>query len=147
MLEKMKTERILHWEVEEVIPTLYSELAYTRGVSTETALSQVTDAIEISIYQQQSTLVVSFDCTCAFDYIHSADAALEKLGIPECVRSWYKNLRSTRTVTAKLKGEEVCVNPTRGSPQGGVLSPVVWNKIMDSLINTFKKKQSTLLAM
>ena len=28
--------------------------------------------------------------------------------------------------------------PTRGSPQGGVLSPLIWNIIMDSILLTFE---------
>ncbi|XP_071743597.1 uncharacterized protein [Lepeophtheirus salmonis] len=70
---------------------------------------------------------------------NETDEAIERLSIPECIKSWYKNVLSIRTMTAKLKGEKVCVHQTRGSPQGGILSPFVWNMIMDSLLNKFKK--------
>ncbi|XP_071746075.1 uncharacterized protein [Lepeophtheirus salmonis] len=62
-------ERIVQWNIEETIPVLHSQHAYTRGLSTETALSQVTDVVKKSIYQRQCTLAVSFDCTGAFDYL------------------------------------------------------------------------------
>ncbi|QQP37800.1 Uncharacterized protein FKW44_018195, partial [Caligus rogercresseyi] len=134
-------ERIVQWKVEEIIPRLHSQHAYTKGLSTETALSQAVDLIEKSIYQKQCTLAVSFDCTGAFDCIqfHSANTAMTKLGIPQCIASWYMELLNTRTVTAELKGEKFSVQPTRGSPQGGVLSPVVWNMIMDTLLTEFKE--------
>ncbi|QQP56757.1 Uncharacterized protein FKW44_001521, partial [Caligus rogercresseyi] len=100
-------ERIVQWKVDDVIPRLYSQHAYTKGLSTETALSQVTDLIEKSIFQDHCTLAVSFDCTGAFDYVqfHSANIAMSRLGIPESIQSWYCNLLKTRTVKAELKGE------------------------------------------
>ena len=134
-------ERIMQWEIEERVlrSPLTSQHAYTKGLSTETALSQATDIIERSIYQGQCTLAVSFDCTGAFDYIKfdSADKAMQDIGIPEHIRGWYKNLLRQRTVTGEVNGQQLSVHPTKGSPQGGVLSPVVWNIIMNTLLNKF----------
>ncbi len=72
-------------------------------------------------------LVVSLDCAGAFDRIRfdSADAAMEKIGVPLCIREWYNNVLKNRKVKASVQREELTVIPTRGSPQEGVLFPLV----------------------
>ena len=47
-----------------------------------------------------------------------------------CILSMLKN----RTLIANLKQKTVKMRPTRGCPQGGVISPLIWLLISDSLI-------------
>ena len=51
---------------------------------------------------------------------------------------WYTNLLQGRKVTANLQGVTQTITPGRGSPQGGILSPLVWNLVMDSLLKEFQ---------
>ena len=51
---------------------------------------------------------------------------------------WYTNLLKGRKVTANLQGVTQTITPGRGSPQGGILSPLVWNLVMDSLLKEFQ---------
>ena len=77
----------------------------------------------------------------AFDCIkfESAAKCMRRKGVPENIVSWYVNLLKGRQVHAEIQGQRTHIRPHRGSPQGGVLSPLVWNHIMDSLLSTFKK--------
>ncbi len=52
--------------------------------------------------------------------------------------AWYDKVLRTRIIKADLQGEEKSLCPTKGSPQGGVLSPLVWILIMDSLLTKFQ---------
>ena len=135
-------ERIMLWYLREkvITKTLVSQHAYTRGLSTESALSEVLDHVESSFYRREKVIAVSLDCTGAFDCV-GFDAASEALianGVPEGMSIWYTNLLKGREVTASLQGVTQTITPGRGSPQGGILSPLVWNLVMDSLLKDFQ---------
>ena len=135
-------ERIMLWYLREKVITkaLVSQHAYTRGLSTESALSEVLDYVESSFYRREKVIAVSLDCTGAFDCV-GFDAASEALitkGVPVRMSSWYTNLLKGRKVTASLQGVTQTITPVRGSPQGGILSPLVWNLVMDSLLKEFQ---------
>ena len=75
------------WYLREKVITksLVSQHAYTRGLSTESALSEVLDHVESSFYRREKVMAVSLDCTGAFDCV-GFDAASEALianGVPE----------------------------------------------------------------
>ena len=135
-------ERIMQWYItEQIVPEpLVSQHAYTAGRSTETALSDAVDYIERSISRGEHALAVSLDCSGAFDRIkfESAAKAMQTKRIPKCISDWYNTILSNRLVTADVQGEQTARIPKRGSPQGGVLSPLIWNLIMDTLLVKFQ---------
>ena len=135
-------ERIVQWYINEkhIKEPLYAQFAYTTGLSTETALSEVVDHIERAILRKEKALVVSLDCSGAFSEISfdSAARAMEKKGIPETIVRWYDKILKERRIEAELQGTKAAIKPKKGSPQGGVLSPLVWNLIMDTLLTKFK---------
>ncbi len=132
-------ERIIQWYLTDrvVCLPLYGQHAYTAGRSTESALSEVVNIMEKMVYNGKSVLAVSLDCSGAFDNINfeSARIALREKGVCEELVAWYDKVLRTRIITAELQGEKRCLQPTKGSPQGGVLSPLVWILIMDSLLS------------
>ena len=135
-------ERLLQWYInDKIIKTpLYAQHAYSVGKSCDTAISDVVDFLEKNTLRGQHVLAVSLDCSGAFDRIKfdSADEAMREMQIPRCIRKLYLNLLKNRKVRADLQGEEVTRIPKRGSPQGGVLSPLVWILIMNLLLPRFK---------
>ena len=135
-------ERIMLWYLREKVITkaLVSQHAYTRGFSTESALSEVLDYVESSFYRKEKVITVSLDCTGAFDCVgfDAASDALITKGVPEGMTLWYTNLLRGRKDTASLQGVTQTITPGRGSPQGGILSPLVWNLVMDSLLKEFQ---------
>ncbi len=90
---------------------------------------------------RQLLLAVSLDCSGAFDNISfvSARRNMERRKVPENIIRWYCNLLKDRHVKATVQGKEVLIKPSRGSPQGGVLSPLVWNIIIDEILQVFKE--------
>jgi hypothetical protein len=136
-------ERVIQWCILEkyITKPLANQHAYTKGLSTETAISQVYDIIEGAVLNKQKCLAVSLDCSGAFDKIKftSAVEAMEKFGIPAIIRNWYDSVLKNRIITADIQGVKKSIKPTKGSPQGGVLSPFIWNMIIDSLLSQFKQ--------
>ncbi len=135
-------ERLIQWYILEYVITkpLYNQHAYTKGRSCETALSSFVNDVEHALYNQRCLLAVSLDCSGAFDCItfDSAEREMFSHGIPSNIVRWYCNLLKGRSVRANVQGQEARIVPARGSPQGGVLSPLIWNLIMDSLLSQFK---------
>ena len=62
-------ERIMLWYLRGKVITkaLESQHAYTRGLSSESALSEVLDYVESSFYRRKKVIAVSLDCTGTFD--------------------------------------------------------------------------------
>ena len=135
-------ERLIQWFInDEVIKDpLYAQHAYTVGKSCDTAVSDVLDFLEKNVYRGNHVLAVSLDCSGAFDRIkfQSAKAAMERKKIPKGIIDFYLNILHNRTVTAALQGEKCNRKPMRGSPQGGVLSPLIWILIMDTILSKFR---------
>ncbi len=136
-------ERLIQWYiVEHVLPRpLYKQHAYTKGRSCDTALSEFISDVEQAVLNKQYVLAISLDCTGAFDRImfSSAERCMTEKKIPNNIIRWYMNLLRGRQVTAEVQGISSKVVPARGSPQGGVLSPLIWNLIMDELLVSFKR--------
>jgi hypothetical protein len=135
-------ERVVQWYLNEnyLQKPLYSQHAYTAGRSTETALSEVVNHIERAVNRKENALVVSLDCSGAFDCIKysSAKNAMKDLGINISIINWYCKILGNRCVTAELQGVKGSRIPSKGTPQGGVLSPMIWNLIMNKLMLQFK---------
>ena len=53
------------------------------------------------------------------------------------IRAWYSHYLKNRTVTADVKGTRSIKRIKKGTPQGGVLSPLVWNLAFDDLLSQF----------
>ena len=61
-------------------------------------------------------------------------------GINKQVINWYDQLLRNRVIKTDLKGCRITRRPTRGTPQGGILSPVAWNVALDLLMRKFVNK-------
>ncbi len=139
-------ERIMQWMIREkfVHGPLQHQHAYTTGLSAETALSEFANLIEKNVTRGRKLLAVSLDCSGAFDRIKfdSAHKAMEEMGLPMSIIKWYDQLLRNRKVVAEIQGVTQVIKPGRGSPQGGVLSPMVWNIIMNTLLSRFGKTEA-----
>ena len=136
-------ERIIQWYLQETILSepLFGQHAYTKNRSCDTALSDAVNFVERGLGAKRYTLMVSLDCSGAFDNLtfQSSARALSKAGVPPVVARWYQSLLSNRVVHSEVNEDKKTIFPTKGSPQGGVLSPLVWILAMDSLLSQFKK--------
>lgn len=123
-------------------PIHKNQHAYQTGKSTETALHQLTSKIELAIDQKQYALGAFFDIAGAFDNAPSKVIikALQDRKAKSTTIKWISTLLTTRKVTTKNGTSEITVKATKGCPQGGVLSPLLWCLIVDELITKLNKE-------
>ena len=56
------------------------------------------------------------------------------LGMSKILTSWIETLLRHRTVQVELYGDKVKREVVKGNPQGGILSPFMWNCVLNSLL-------------
>ena len=80
-------------------------------------------------------LVVLMDNEGAFDNLSfsAIRKALREHGCDRDIEEWYGYLLENRIVTAELNGCTATRRPTKGTPQGGILSPLAWNLVANTL--------------
>jgi hypothetical protein len=128
-------ERVVLWEIEDryLIQNPLSDVqhAFRTGKSTDSALSVVVDKIESGM-DNQHTIGVFLDIQGAFDNIsfESAISALVKKGIDVNIIKWYESYITKRLTIYGRVTKQL----TRGTPQGGVLSPLCWNLPFDEIL-------------
>lgn len=116
-------------------PLHKNQHAYTIGKSTETALHSVVSKIETAINHQCSSLAAFIDIEGAFDKttFPSISSALARQGVNPTLSTWITNMLRLRAVQVTVNGT-TRATVMKGCPQGGVLSPLLWNLVVDSLI-------------
>lgn len=133
-------ERLVDRHMKDFIDTTSgihkSQHAYQQGKSTDTALHEVVSDVEDTFVKKEFAVGAFMDIAGAFDNLlfDAVTKSAEKLGINSRIIRWIKYMLSHRNITLKLNGQTMTVRATRGTPQGGVLSPTLWVIVMDSLL-------------
>ncbi|KAI5735212.1 hypothetical protein M8J77_015582 [Diaphorina citri] len=114
-----------------------TQFAYQSGRSTESALHKVVNQIEDSLENKEIALSAFLDIEGAFDNTsyNSIIRAASSKGINSNLTRWIEAMLRGRIIKANLFNETVEVRATRGCPQGGVLSPILWTLVVDSLLS------------
>ena len=112
------------------------QFAYQPGKSTETALHQLVSMIEDTLERREIALAAFLDIQGAFDNTPhlSILGSLRDTGINHILCIWIENLLSDRIIEMNIFDDSLEKKATRGCPQGGVLSPLLWNLVVNSLI-------------
>ena len=113
-----------------------SQYGFRAGVSTETALHEFVRRVEQCLVRKKPALNIFLDIVSAFDNVtfRRFVAALRGLGIFKILTSWIETLLRHRTVQVELYGDKVKRKVVKGNPQGGILSPFLWNCVLNSLL-------------
>jgi hypothetical protein len=136
-------ERVVLNEVEreylEINPINPNQHGFCKGSSCDSALSNMVNGIEKSVCRNQFALGIFLDISGAFDNL-DPEAALRGMkakGISKPIIKWYGHYLFNRYINTSIGGLEARRKLTRGTPQGGVLSPVIWNLAFDELLDMF----------
>ena len=118
------------------------QYGFTKGVSTETALHKLVNKLETAILHEGMALCTFLDIEGAFDNVSfsAIKRALNRKCTSSQVNSWIMNMIQNRTTNVELNGIKKRIKITRGCPQGGILSPFLWNLVVDSLLSYTKHK-------
>jgi Reverse transcriptase (RNA-dependent DNA polymerase) len=73
----------------------------------------------------------SFDSMITASYDHTVDNMTTK---------WIDSMLKYRAVRAEIRGVSSTMKVRRGCPQGGVLSPLLWNMVIDSLLRRLEEQ-------
>ena len=124
-------ERLVSWRMDKDMedhPIHHLQHGFTKGKSTESAISNTVDYIEEFLFAKQHYLGVFLDISSAFDSIsidHIRQKLLEHNGTPDMVE-WYYSYLGRRYLEVELHGEKVNLTTNTGFPQGGVCSAKFW---------------------
>ena len=109
---------------------------YTKGKSRETELHSLVIRLEKFLDANDYSLVTFVGIEGAFNNIdlNCILFELERLGIEEPLRKVIEQLLQKRTIIASMGNSTIELQAIKGTPQGGVLSPLLWNIAVNDLL-------------
>ncbi|KAL5270074.1 hypothetical protein ACHWQZ_G003533 [Mnemiopsis leidyi] len=139
-------ERIILWHM-EVDLKIYSNLSkkqfgFRRGSSTIAAVHKLVRKLEFAILNQGMALGTFLDVEGAFDNVSfdSIEEALNSKCASRGVNRWIMSMIRNRKIHVELQGETRVILIKKGCPQGGILSPFLWNLVLNELLEYTRDK-------
>ena len=120
-----------------------TQYGFRAGVSTETALHVFVQRLDSCLAKKNSALGVFLDIMGAFENV-TFDAiirSLHGLQISTVLINWIENLLTYRMVHAELYSTKTKREIVKGNPQGGILSPFLWNCVLNNLLMELHSKK------
>jgi hypothetical protein len=113
-----------------------NQYAYSAEMSTETALFQVVKRLEKCLDHKEFALGAFLDIEGSFDNtsFKTIITAARVRGLEETCCRWVEFMLRGRLVHTSLMGSSITAEVTRGCPQGGILSPLLWDLVVDRLL-------------
>jgi len=133
-------ERLIDFYIRDEILVRYplhaNQHAYQAGKSTDSALHKLVSRVEQSLVIGEVALGCFMDIEGAFDNTNfeAIRQALVERGVGRVVVRWISSMVRDRTVEANVCGHKANLWVAKGCPQGGILSPILWSLVVDSLI-------------
>ena len=139
VLLKLQEKVILwHMQFDLNMTSLTSErqFGFKKGSSTETALHKIVHKIEKWIARKGYVLGTFLDIEGAFDNVSfsAISTAINKSPVDQSTAGWITSMVTNRYITISHKNASKRIRVKRGCPQGGILSPFLWNLIVDDLL-------------
>ena len=132
-------ERIFTWRVDSLLPYYPihdRQHGFTKGRSTESAISNTVDYIEKCLFRRQFCIGVFLDISSAYDSIsiQHIRESLYKHGADVDLVEWYYHYLGHRILSLTLHGDTLKLHTAVGFPQGGVASAKFWLLAFDPAI-------------
>ena len=133
-------ERVVLWHMEYDLNMTNTssdrQFGFKKGSSTETALHKVVRCIEKRIAKKGFVLGTFLDIEGAFDNVSfkAISQTIYKSPVDKSTAGWIVNMVSNRYISITHKNCTKRIRIKRGCPQGGILSPYLWNLIVDDLL-------------
>ena len=126
-----------------------SRYGFRAGVSTETALHEFVRRVEHCLVGKKPAVGIVQDIVGAFNNatFHGFVAALRGLGMSRNLTSWIETLLKHGTVQVELYGDKIKREVVKGNPQSGILSPFLWNCVLNSLLLELRSRGFYVQAM
>jgi ribonuclease HI len=140
------TERLIQWHMEtdlKMESVLHkNQFGFRKGLSTEAALHKIVNKLETQILKGNFALGTFLDIEGAFDNVSltAISNALNKYCPSTDTSNWIRSLTKSRSTTVELHGAKRTIISHRGCPQGGILSPLLWNLVMNNLFSYTRDK-------
>jgi len=133
-------ERLIYWYLIEEplreVPLHKNQYAYKANTSTEDALHALVSELEKAFFNGQIAIAVFLDIEGAFNnaLASSMTRGLRDHGVNSTVIRWISYMLGHRRAETSLCGSTTAKQVMKGCPQGGILSPLLWNLLIDSLL-------------
>lgn len=138
LLKTMEKLTLVHYKSGAMIerPLHANQWAYQSGKSGEGALHTLVGKIEKAMNNREIALAAFLDVEGAFDNtsLRTLEQAIVESGANRATCRWISEMLKKRTVQMSLKNTKIQARATRGCPQGGVWSPLLWCLVIDPLI-------------
>lgn len=110
--------------------------AYCKGRSVESALHNVVHIIEKAFTVKNSTLGMFIDIEGAFNNVKTDSMidSLNRKGVHPLLVNWISFMLRNRVIHANFGNSSEVGYARNGTPQGGILSPLLWLLVMDDLL-------------
>ena len=117
--------------------TATTQHGFTHTKSCYTALLRFVDEIQQGLGARRHAAAIFLDVAGAFDNVPHPQLvnALQLMGLPPTLISLLQSYLTQRCTRLTLADHTKIVHHNKGTPQGGVLSPILWNCYLDTLLH------------
>ena len=143
-------ETLILWHLQEDLKIEQAlnpnQYGFRSGHSTEAIITKVVNKIQTALKHGDHALGIFLDIQGAFDNLPSKSIKeeLDKTAAKGKISNWITNMVSNRYITLQLANEKILRLIPKGCPQGGVLSPFLWNLVVNDLLNSFEGLENLL---
>ena len=126
----------------------YSQHAYLKGKSCETALHEVVLEVESALQCNQYTLAAFLDIQGAFNNVTTSAIvkSLTNIGAEHPIKAWIVSMLNSRVIHSNIGCDKSLRYASRGTSQGGVISPLLWLLVVNEILLDLVKSRIKVVA-
>ena len=114
-----------------------NQYGFKKGSSTEAAVLKLLERVQGSLRKKRHVIGCFLDIKGAFDNVPFTTikkSSMDKTKAKGMISDWIYNMVSNRNIIIECNGEKIIKEINKGCPQGGVLSPFIWNLVIDPIM-------------